>query len=320
MSTGPILDASTMRNIKAQGFLNGIALLTATTQGNATGAAQLSWGTGAPNHTAAQGSVFIRTDAADSDTLFYRNTDGATTWETVVGSEVTELLAATNAWTGANTFSHASGVTSNTITERTAAAGVTVDETLIKDGGATLKDSTTFIADEADATKKIAFQASGIATGTTRTLAMPDADVTITTAAATILDDATVGAIRDTLLVDPVAIGDISVAAEAGNAIAVTIQLRDLAWATLAREQSFLVEFACSEAQVTFTAATTGTLVSAAGATVIATADATGLLVLTLTDGSAAFAGTGRLLVTPVMIAGAGRYTGSPSLTTATFA
>lgn len=151
MSTSPILDASTLRNIKTQGFLDGIALLTASTKGNATGASQLSWGTGAPNHTAVQGSVFIRTDAADSDTLFYRNTDGAATWEAVVGSEVTELLAATNSWAGVNTFA----------------------------GGAALKDSVSFIYDEADATKKVAFQASGITTGTTRTLTIQDVSGTV---------------------------------------------------------------------------------------------------------------------------------------------
>lgn len=43
----------------------------------------------------------------------------------------------------------------------------------------TLEDSTTVIADNSDATKKIAFQASSIATGTTRTITMPDADVTL---------------------------------------------------------------------------------------------------------------------------------------------
>lgn len=43
----------------------------------------------------------------------------------------------------------------------------------------TLEDSTTFIADNSDPTKKIAFQASSITTATTRTVTVPDVDVTL---------------------------------------------------------------------------------------------------------------------------------------------
>ncbi|WP_189347444.1 hypothetical protein [Mesorhizobium sp. M4A.F.Ca.ET.090.04.2.1] len=42
-----------------------------------------------------------------------------------------------------------------------------------------LVDNTTFIVDEADATKKLQFQLSGITTGTTRTLTAPDASGTV---------------------------------------------------------------------------------------------------------------------------------------------
>lgn len=73
----------------------------------------------------------------------------------------------------------AGDLVADTIAELTAAAGVTVDGTLIKDGGATLKDSTTFIVDNADATKKIALQASGITTGNTRTITVPDEDINL---------------------------------------------------------------------------------------------------------------------------------------------
>jgi len=46
-------------------------------------------------------------------------------------------LSANNTWTGTQTFSNAAGVTTNTITERTAAAGVTVDGVLLKDSEVT---------------------------------------------------------------------------------------------------------------------------------------------------------------------------------------
>lgn len=44
-------------------------------------------------------------------------------------------------------------------------------------GGTEFSDAELRITDNTDATKKIAFEASGIATGTTRTITMPDADV-----------------------------------------------------------------------------------------------------------------------------------------------
>jgi hypothetical protein len=42
-----------------------------------------------------------------------------------------------------------------------------------------LQDSTTFIVDNSDATKKVQLQVSGVTTGTTRTLTVPDADLTL---------------------------------------------------------------------------------------------------------------------------------------------
>lgn len=52
--------------------------------------------------------------------------------------------------------------------------GLTAAQTLTNK---TLSDSTTAIADNTDATKKIAFEASGITTGTTRTITMADANI-----------------------------------------------------------------------------------------------------------------------------------------------
>ena len=79
---------------------------------------------------------------------------------------------------------------------------------LVVDGGkvaANLLDSPEIaddvfrIKDNADATKKLAFQVSGITTATTRTWTVPDSDVTVSSFAATLLDDTTAGAVLTTL-------------------------------------------------------------------------------------------------------------------------
>lgn len=43
----------------------------------------LFWGSGAPTVSAAQGSLYIRTDGSSTSTRLYVNTDGATTWTNV---------------------------------------------------------------------------------------------------------------------------------------------------------------------------------------------------------------------------------------------
>jgi hypothetical protein len=54
-----------------------------------------------------------------------------------------------------------------------------IDSALATAGGTSFSDAVFEIKDDGDATKKIAFQASGIATATTRTIAMPDANVSL---------------------------------------------------------------------------------------------------------------------------------------------
>lgn len=49
-----------------------------------------------------------------------------------------------NTHTGTETFSNATGVTTNTVTERTAGSGVTVDSVLLKDGGVSNSGATAF--------------------------------------------------------------------------------------------------------------------------------------------------------------------------------
>ena len=91
----------------------------------------------------------------------------------------------------------------------------------------------------------------------------------------------------------------ISLGAEAGDAIAVTLQMKDVDGNNIARQQVMRVEWFCSDADVTFTAVTTGTLLGALGTKVLIMTDATGLAVLTLTDTTPNFAGSGGLLATP---------------------
>jgi hypothetical protein len=57
--------------------------------------------------------------------------------------------------------------------------GVGVAGTNVWTGSNTFTDSLFAVADDGDATKKIAFQASGITTGTTRTFTAPNADTTL---------------------------------------------------------------------------------------------------------------------------------------------
>jgi hypothetical protein len=54
-----------------------------------------------------------------------------------------------------------------------------IDSALATAGGTEFEDNTFRIVDEADDTKKIAFQASAITTGTVRTISMPDANVNL---------------------------------------------------------------------------------------------------------------------------------------------
>src|SRR3990167_8080759 len=81
----------------------GLALRSTIGQTDAA-AIKIESGTGAPTHTAVSASLYIRTDATDSGTWLYRNTDGATTWEAALDTEATELLTQNNVWTGTQEF------------------------------------------------------------------------------------------------------------------------------------------------------------------------------------------------------------------------
>lgn len=102
-----------------------------------------------------------------------------------IASALTASLAKDGQTVATAAIPFAAGLNTNTISERTSASGVTVDGVLLKDGGATLKDSVTQFQDDGDATKQLRFQLSGITTATTRTATWPDADITVVGIAAT---------------------------------------------------------------------------------------------------------------------------------------
>src|SRR3990167_1815358 len=81
----------------------GLALRSTVEQTDAA-AIKFESGTGAPTHTAVSGSLYIRTDATDSGTWLYRNTDGGTTWEAALDTEATEMLASANTWASLQTL------------------------------------------------------------------------------------------------------------------------------------------------------------------------------------------------------------------------
>ena len=72
-------------------------------------------------------------------------------WKVAVSQSLSSVLAAASSWTALQTFA----------------------------SGAALKDSVSYFYDDGDATKKLAFQVSGITAGTTRTLTAPDASGTL---------------------------------------------------------------------------------------------------------------------------------------------
>jgi hypothetical protein len=109
MSNALTIDASNLRNIKPQVHA---ALILAKNQdvGDFTTAIPITAGSGAPNHNAAViNELYVRTDASDADLLLYRAINTSGSWETVVGSELTDFLAANNAFTGALTTTDAVG-------------------------------------------------------------------------------------------------------------------------------------------------------------------------------------------------------------------
>lgn len=139
-------------------------------------------GIGVPTGIEPRGSIYLRIDSTDFAALIYFTT-GAGVWGAVPALTAAALLALPGALTVGGTLqvtgvaTFLDSIVGNVIAERTAAAGVTVDGMLIKDGGATLADGETYIVDTAAPTKRARIDAGAITAGQTRVAAMPDRDV-----------------------------------------------------------------------------------------------------------------------------------------------
>jgi hypothetical protein len=90
----------------------------------------------------------------------------------------------------------AAGIKADVIAESTNGAGVTIDGAKVLDGF--LLDTVGFY-DPVAPTKRVRLDAGTVTAGQTRVLAMPDENVTITSAGAALLDDASAAAQRTTL-------------------------------------------------------------------------------------------------------------------------
>lgn len=60
--------------------VSSLAVGTDQPYGNTAGVCRIFSGTGAPTFSAAQGSLYLRTDGSSTSTRLYVNTTGSTTW------------------------------------------------------------------------------------------------------------------------------------------------------------------------------------------------------------------------------------------------
>lgn len=280
MSTALTIDSSLPRNRKPHVF-SGVLLAKDQNTDDFTTAIPVTAGSGAPSHNAAVANeIYIRTDASDSDLLLYRAINTSGSWETMIGSELTDLLAATNTWTAANTFSHSSGVTTNTLTERTAAAGVTIDGLLVKDGYTVFVD----LAGSPTVEGQLAYNADHLeihdGTAARVILANDDLGVTVQGYSATLAGLATNG-------LDRTLIPTLTVVGGSGGATAGTLSLQlkqvDGTTNATAARQVLIVATAAQYAPVTslvstvtFASASTGSIVATGNGWALVETSATG--------------------------------------------
>lgn len=290
--------------------------------------AEIICGDGAPSggygrHSGAS-LVYIRKDASGVDVVVYVSPDGGTTWNAVessgLGSDA-ELSAIAGLTSAANKIIRFTGSGTAELIDCTNAGAALLD-----DPNATAQRTTLGLVIGTDVQAYDA-ELAAIAGLTSAADKIPY----FTGAGTAALADCTyfgrllMAAANGIVARWEIGLGAylcravISLGAEAGDAIAVTLQMKDVDGNNIARQQVVHVEWFCSDADVTFTAVTTGTLLGALGTKVLVMTDATGLAVLTLTDTTPNFAGSGGLLATPASN-GVDADVGFASFKVATFA
>lgn len=275
----------------------------------------ISAGSGAPTHSAGVANeLYIRTDASDADLLLYRAVNTSGSWETVVGSELTDLLAAANTWASLQTLTtglliqDAGALKFGTDGADVVFTADGTDVDVTGTGKLDFRDDVAHFADPVAPTKRVRLDAEAVTAGQTRVLAMPDQDVTITSFGADLLDDASVSAQRTTLglaigtdvqaysavlaaLVtyglDRALVPTLAVAGGAGGATAgtLTLQLKRLdGSANAAAARQVMIVATASQyapvntvvATVTFASASVGSIISTGNGYALVETDATG--------------------------------------------
>lgn len=210
LSGSVIIDGSTNVTLTATVETDKVALGTDTT-GNYVAAGAVS-GNGLSGSASSEGATFTVSSNATAnntaETIVFRNSLGDFAAGTITATLTGNASTATTLATGRNingvSFNGSADITitastTNSLTVSTglqldsgttfnggSARTISIDSTVVTTTGTqtltnkTFTDSTTLFQDETDNTKKLAFQLSGITTGNTRTLTVPNASGTIT--------------------------------------------------------------------------------------------------------------------------------------------
>lgn len=152
--------------------------------------------------------------------------------------------------------------------------------------GAALKDSVSFIYDNGDVTKKLVFQVSAVATATTRTITMPDADVALADVATNTANIAKFGS-ADALVRGTIAVAD---APAGATTAALTLALTRPDGTAIATIRQVYITSSLTQyrgnpsGSATYGTATVGSIVASGTGWALVQTDATGAFACTVTD------------------------------------